>query len=151
MLYDAPWWRADGLSGQVLSLDDPVATTFDNSPADGDAGVLLAFVEAEHARRLGRLEPAERRATVMECLERFFGPRVREARDYAELDWSTEQFTRGCYGGRPGAGVLTSFGTALREPEGRIHWAGAETSVESCGYMDGAVRSGLRAAAEVTD
>jgi monoamine oxidase len=149
VLYDEPWWRADGLSGQVISFDDPIATTFDNSPADGGAGVLLAFAEAEHARRLGRLGVGERRDTVMGCLERFFGPRARDAREYAELDWSTEEYTRGCYGGRPGIGVLTGFGSQLREPQGRVHWAGAETSEVSSGYMEGAVRSGLRAAAEV--
>jgi monoamine oxidase len=148
-LFDEPWWRAEGLSGQVISFDDPVATTFDNSPADGDGGVLLAFAEGEHARRLGRLGLDERRASVTGCLERFFGSRVRDARAYAELDWSTEEFTRGCYGGHPGIGVLTGFGAQLREPQWRIHWAGAETSEVSSGYMDGAVRSGLRAAAEV--
>lgn len=149
VLYDEPWWRADGLSGQVLSFDDPIVSTFDNSPADGGAGILLAFAEGDHARDLGRLGLGERRHIVIGCLERFFGHRAREYREYAELDWSTDEFTRGCYGGRPGTGVLTSFGTQLREPEGRIHWAGAETSAVSSGYMDGAVRSGLRAAAEV--
>jgi monoamine oxidase len=40
-------------------------------------------------------------------------------------------------------------GPALREPIGRLHWAGTETSPVWNGYMDGAVRSGERAAAEV--
>lgn len=150
VLYDEPWWRRDGLSGQVLGLDEPIATTFDNSPPDGGTGVLLAFVEGEHARRLAKLSPDDRRTTVIATLERFFGRRVREAREYVELDWSTEEFTRGCYGGRPGTRILTSFGAHLREAHRRIHWAGAETSDVSSGYMDGAVRSGLRAAAEVS-
>jgi monoamine oxidase len=149
VLYDEPWWRADGLSGQSVSFDDPIATTFDNSPPDGGCGVLLAFAEGDHARHLARLAPSERQRLVVDCLARFFGPRAQEATEYAELDWSTEPFTRGCYGGRPGAGVWTSFGPALREPVGRIHWAGSETADVSCGYMDGAVRSGQRAAAEV--
>ena len=148
VLYDQPWWRADGLSGQAVSFDDPIATTFDNSPADARCGVLLGFVEGDHARSLGRLEPAERRRIVLECFERFFGPRARDAIDYAELDWSAERYTSGCYGGRPGAGVWTSFGPSLREQAGRIHWAGAETSEIACGYMEGAVRSGHGAAVE---
>jgi monoamine oxidase len=45
--------------------------------------------------------------------------------------------------------LLTDYGRALREPVGRIHWAGTETSTVWCGYMDGAVRSGQRVAAEV--
>jgi monoamine oxidase len=47
--------------------------------------------------------------------------------------------------------VWTQFGAALRPPVGRIHWAGTETSTVWCGYMDGAVRSGERAAAEVLE
>ena len=149
LLYDAPFWRSEGLNGQVVSFDDPIATTFDNSPPDGRCGVLMGFAEADHARRLGKLDLDTRRDTVVDCMVRYFGPSARDVRDYAELDWSTEEYTRGCYGGRPAAGVWTGYGSALREPIGRVHWAGAETSPVSSGYMDGAVRSGLRAAAEV--
>ena len=46
-------------------------------------------------------------------------------------------------------GVLLEYGTALREPVGRVHWAGTETSTYWFGYMDGAVRSGERVADEV--
>jgi monoamine oxidase len=49
-----------------------------------------------------------------------------------------------------GPGTLTSYGPALRAPVGRVHWAGTETSDYWQGYMDGAVRSGERAAAEVS-
>jgi monoamine oxidase len=48
-----------------------------------------------------------------------------------------------------GTGVWTRYAQALREPVGRIHWAGSETSDVWNGYMDGAVRSGERAAEEV--
>ena len=149
MLYDEPWWRGAGLSGQVVSFDDPISTTFDNSPPDGSCGVLLAFAEGAHARRLAALSERQRRRTVLACLGRFFGGAATDPRDYVELDWMTEPFTRGCYGGRPGAGVLTSFGHALREPVNRLRWAGAESSAISCGYMDGAVRSGIQAARDV--
>ncbi|GAC1399148.1 MAG: hypothetical protein NVS4B6_05950 [Mycobacterium sp.] len=45
--------------------------------------------------------------------------------------------------------MLTEFGHALREVCGRIHWAGTESSAIMCGWIDGAVRSGERAATEV--
>jgi monoamine oxidase len=48
-------------------------------------------------------------------------------------------------------GALTEFGRALREPVGPIHWAGTETASVWTGYMDGAVRSGERAAAGVLE
>jgi monoamine oxidase len=44
-----------------------------------------------------------------------------------------------------------SYGRALRRPIGHIHWAGAETATVWNGYMDGAVQSGERVAAEVLE
>jgi monoamine oxidase len=48
-------------------------------------------------------------------------------------------------------GGWTGFGTALRAPVGRLHWAGAETAMVWNGYMDGAVESGQRAAREALE
>ena len=75
-------------------------------------------------------------------------PRIGRRRP-VQLDWSAEKWTRGCYFGQPTPGAWTHFGRALREPCGKIHWAGAETAVRN-GYMDGAVESGERAAQEVS-
>lgn len=66
-----------------------------------------------------------------------------------EKDWSADPWSRGCYAGHLATGVWTEFGSALRRPCGRIHWAGTETAQRWSGYMDGAVRSGERAAREV--
>jgi monoamine oxidase len=147
--YDAPFWRTDGLSGQVLSFEDPLEVTFDNSPADGSCGVLVGFLEASHGRAAARLDLSARRDLVLRCLTKYFGALAGEPTEYLERDWAAEEFTRGCYGGRLGAGVWTQYGAALVRPVGRIHWAGAETANEWNGYMDGAVRSGRRAASEV--
>ena len=75
-VYDEPFWRADGLSGEGTSDVGPVRLTFDNSPPDGSPGVLLGFLEGRHARQLGRLPADERRAAVMDCFARLFGPRA---------------------------------------------------------------------------
>jgi monoamine oxidase len=48
-------------------------------------------------------------------------------------------------------GTWSSLGRHLREPEGRIHWAGAETATAWMCYMDGAVSSGKRAIDEIAD
>jgi monoamine oxidase len=64
------------------------------------------------------------------------------------MNWSVEPWTRGCYTGYMAPGVLLDYGAALRKPVGRIHWAGTETATIWAGYMDGAVRSGKRAAKE---
>ncbi len=148
-VYTEPFWRADGLTGQATGDAGPVKVVFDNSPPSGSPGVLLGFLEGAHARVLGRATPHERRAAVLASLADYFGPRALEPYDYVELDWSAEEWTRGCYGAHFPTGVWTQFGPALRAPVGRLHWAGAETATVWSGYMDDAVQSGERAAAEI--
>jgi monoamine oxidase len=147
-IYDEPFWRADGLSGQATSDTGPAKIVFDNSPPDGSPGVLLGFLEAERARTLGRLPADERRRTVVEGLARLFGPRAARPDRFVERSWAEEEWTRGCYGCYMTPGGWTNFGDALRAPIGPIHWAGAETATVWNGYMDGAVGSGERAARE---
>ncbi len=69
-VYEEPFWRGDGLSGQVTSTVGPVKVTFDNTPSTGGVGVLLGFLEGEQARTLGRLPTSERRAAVVGCFGR---------------------------------------------------------------------------------
>jgi monoamine oxidase len=147
--YERPFWREAGLSGEALSLDDPLSAVVDNTPHGSDLGVLVGFFEGAHGRVVGRMSREERQALTIDCLVRYFGPQAKDFVEYVEKDWMAEEYSRGCYGGRLGAGVWTQYGPALAAPIGRIHWAGAETSDVWNGYMDGAVRSGQRAAAEV--
>ena len=147
-VYPRPFWREHGLAGQVTSDTGPIKLTYDNSPPDGSPGVLLGFVEGHEARVFGTLSAAERRRQALACFVRYFGAQAAHPKSYIEMNWSAEPWTRGCYGGYAPPGVLTDYGHALRAPVGRIHWAGAETSDYWNGYMDGAVRSGERAARE---
>jgi monoamine oxidase len=148
-VYDEPFWRDVGLNGQAASDRGPVKATFDNSPPGGRPGILMGFVEGEDARRLHRCPPAERRQHVLTAFARYFGDRAARPEQYLERDWMAEEFTRGCYGAHLGPGVWTAYGPELRRPCGPIHWAGTETSSVWNGYMEGAVRSGERAADEV--
>jgi len=149
VVYEEPFWRADGLSGQVGGDRAPIKFTFDNSPPSGTPGVLVCFLEGAHARRFGRIDADARQRAVLASLVGYFGKRAAKPIDFVERDWSAEEWTRGCYGAHLAPGVWTQFGPALREPIGRIHWAGTETAAAWSGYMDGALSSGERAAAEV--
>ena len=80
---------------------------------------------------------------------RYFGTDAGSPIDYVEMLWPLERWTGGCYGAFFPTGVWTSYGPALKEPIGRIHWAGTETASVWNGYIDGAISSGKRAAAEV--
>ena len=148
-IYDEPFWRAEGLSGQATGDGEGARVVFDNSPPDGTPGILLGFLEGDEARRLGRADAATRRTAVLDSFVRYFGPRAATPVDFVELDWQAETWSGGCYGTLFGPNVWTRYGHALRRPVGPVHWAGTETASVWCGYMDGAVSSGQRAAAEV--
>jgi monoamine oxidase len=150
-VYEEPFWRAEGLSGQATSTRGPIKLTFDNSPPDGSPGVLLGFLEGRQARELGRAPAEDRRAAVIDCFTRFFGPRAASPERYVERLWAEEEWSRGCYGCHLPTGAWTAYGPALTEPIGRLHWASAETASVWNGYMDGAVRSGERAAQEILE
>jgi monoamine oxidase len=148
-VYDEPFWRSDGLTGQAASDTGPVKITFDNSPPSGRPGILLGFMEGSDARRWARSSETERREAALGCFARYFGPKGRRAEEYIERDWMGEEFSRGCYGAHFTPGVWTAYGPALRQPIGRIHFAGAEHATIWNGYMEGAVRSGEQVADDV--
>jgi monoamine oxidase len=148
-IYEQPFWREEGLSGQATSDAGPARVVFDNSPPDGSPGVLLGFLEGRLARQWGARAATERRAAILAGHARLFGERAARPERFVERVWADEEWTRGCYGCLMTTGGWTEYGRALRAPIGPLHWAGAETATVWNGYMDGAVQSGERAAAEV--
>ena len=149
IVYDEPFWRNDGLSGQSAAPGSPATVTIDASTGAPPPGVLCVIVEGPIARRIGELDEAERRRTILAELVGRFGDKAASPVHYIEQCWTTERYSGGGMLSHAPPGVLTEFGPALREPCGRIHWAGTESSAVMCGWVDGAVRSGERAASEV--
>ncbi len=152
-VYDTPFWRDAGLNGSAVDTGGPVSATFDDSPPTATSskgpGIIFGFVGGDNARSYSAMSPAARRAAVLNQYAKFFGSQALKATSFFETFWSGEEWTRGCPVGIPSTGALLAYGPWLRQPIGRIHWAGTETSNYWNGYMDGAVRSGERAAAEV--
>lgn len=149
-VYPTPFWRAQGLNGQATSDVGPVKVAFDNSPPDGHIGVLMGFIEGADGRRAQLQSVEQRRDAVTARLASYFGEAARTPLEYIERNWSAEEWSRGCYAGYFPPGVWSDYGPALRAPIGRLHWAGTETAEVWNGYFDGAVRSGERAAQEVS-
>jgi monoamine oxidase len=150
-IYERPFWRDDKLSGQIVADAGLARSTFDNSPPSGSPGILFGFVGGTEARNWNDMTASSRRDAFLQEMSKFFGPQALKPKDYVEKNWSDEEWTRGCPVAFMPPGVLSDFGTAIREPVGRVHWAGTETATFWNGYMDGAVSSGERVATEVLD
>ena len=123
--------------------------TLDATPASGSPGVIASFTFGRSPSASTRSTEAERRQAVLDALDARFGRRAASPLEFIETPWWKEQWTRGCSMAHFPPGILTRYGSLLREPFGRVHWAGTETSTTSHGAIDGAVRSGERAAAEI--
>lgn len=147
--YDKPFWRKKGLAGMAVSDEHPFNVVFDQSPDDESVGILVGFIDGDHAIEMSAMGDNARREEVVKSLVAYFGPDAREPVDYVDQDWTAEEWSRGCYVAHMAPGVMTRFGEALRAPCGFIHWAGTETATEWQGYMDGALQSGIRVAREV--
>ena len=151
LVYDEPFWRADGFSGQTAGPGSAAEVTIDASPSSGSPGVLASFTFGSVAKQVDALPSAERRQLVLDAMADRYGPKAASPSEYVETAWFHEPWTRGCSMAHFAPGILTRYGHLLREPFGRVHWAGTETATRSHGAVDGAIRSGERAAQEILD
>jgi monoamine oxidase len=149
-LYDEPFWRADGLNGQLISEVGPARMTNDSCMPEGSGGpgIILGFLEGENARIEGRWDADRRQTAFRHELGRHFGPRAAKPDLIVEGGWADKEWTRGCYNANPGPCGWLHFGAALSAPIGPISWAATETALQWSGYMEGAVDAGERAAQE---
>ena len=150
-VYDRPFWREHGLSGQATVYGEhSVGVVFDNSPADASVGVLVSFVYGERLHRWSAMADEDRRSDVLATLADIFGPEAGVPQNYTEKIWPLDAWAFGGYAANPAPGVWTEHGArGWRAPAGRLHWAGTETASVWNGYIDGAISSGQRAAAEI--
>jgi monoamine oxidase len=151
VVYDEPFWRAAGYSGQTAEPRSAAEVTLDAGPSSGSPGVIASFTFGPVAERLASLDAGVRRKAVLDALAARLGPRAANPAEFIETSWWTEAWSRGCSMAHFTLGTLTRYGHLLREPFGRVHWASTETATVSHGAIDGAVRSGERVAAEILD
>jgi monoamine oxidase len=151
VVYDEAFWRVDGLSGQAADPGSVVEVTLDASPPSGRPGVLAGFAFSRVALKASGLSEADRRKAVIEALVHRFGSQASSPHHMVQTQWWEQPWSRGCSMAHLPPGALTQYGHLLREPFDLVHWAGTETATQSHGAIDGAIRSGLRAASEVLD
>src|SRR5262249_46598739 len=145
-VYDKPWWRDQGLSGACVSNDRVVGTTTDSGlvpDVDKDPpGILTSFIQGDEFITWSQLDEENRKKRVSEAIEHFFQMGADPPKfTYDEKIWPQEQFICGAYNGYLPPDGWTSYGPAIREPHGRIFWAGTETATRWMGYFDGAIRA----------
>ncbi|KAM6975907.1 putative flavin-containing monoamine oxidase A [Tautogolabrus adspersus] len=149
--YQTAFWREKGFSGEIVvgsSTDCPFCVTFDATSFSGNAA-LVGFIAGELATQWSSREGEDRRKAVVSSLVKYLGPEAASFIHYEEKDWAKEDYSGGCPVNVMAPGLLTYYHPSLRNPCGRIHWAGTETATQWCGYMSGAIQSGQRAALEV--
>jgi monoamine oxidase len=147
--YEKPFWRERGLNGMTLSALPPISASFDATPLAGKPGLLVGFIDSSAVLQWMSRSTADRKKLIVDYLVNLLGSEAANPIDYEDQNWPAEEWSRGCYGASMGPGVMTSLGKVIREPHGRIHWAGTETATKWMGYVEGAIRSGERVTAEV--
>jgi monoamine oxidase len=148
-VYKTPFWRQQKKNGLCAAPGEPISVCFDNSPEDGSKGILMGFALAESAKAMLLLSEPDRKKIVLGNFVRYFGNEAALPNYYIDHCFTEEPWSLGCYAGMMPVNGWTSSGAAARSITGHIHWAGTETATEWNGYMEGAVRSGERAALEI--
>ncbi|WP_295842336.1 NAD(P)/FAD-dependent oxidoreductase [uncultured Microbacterium sp.] len=150
-VYEKPFWREKGLSGTAFSPYELAHEAYDNTNHGDERGTLVGFVSDHNADDLFRLSAEERRERILESLSHYYGPEAKNPVVYYESDWGTEEWTRGAYAASFDMGGLHRYGADLREPVGAIHLACSDMAGAGFQHVDGAIRQGRRAAAEILE
>lgn len=146
--YATTFWRP-AYSGLCNCNLAPLAWVMDTTRTDGTAA-LMCFVVGAQADRLQPMSDAQRVAEITAAFAKIFDDdRALAPTGHIIQDWKDEEWTRGCPVSIMPPNALTTYGQYLRQPSGRIHWAGTETATAFAGYMEGAIRAGYDRAAEV--
>lgn len=146
-VYDTPFWRDAGLSGDVTSRRGPMVEIHDASPASGGPYALFGFIgiPPEGRRNLPLL-----RQHLCDQLIRLFGPLAASPLHLHVKDWAIDPFTATAADSAP-LFSHPSYGLAPAMKdlwEGSLHFAGTEVAQEFGGYLEGALEAAesLRAA-----
>ncbi|MEM6275887.1 MAG: NAD(P)/FAD-dependent oxidoreductase, partial [Pseudomonadota bacterium] len=149
-VYETPFWRADGLSGDAMSRRGPMVEIHDASPAEGGSGALFGFLGVPpHARRD---EDALKQA-VMAQLIRLFGEDATSPRALFLKDWAFDPLTATPDDAAPQyAHPAYGLPVALEDLwDGQLLLAGTEVARTYGGYIEGALEAAEMALRRLTE
>ena len=150
-VYDRPFWREQGLSGTAFSPYELVHEAYDNTNHADERGTLVGFVSDQNADDVFELSAEERKERILESLSHYYGPEAKNPVVYYESDWGTEEWTRGAYAASFDMGGLHRYGKDLRASVGPIHFACSDLAGAGYQHVDGAIRMGRLAAAQILE
>lgn len=153
MQFSTPFWVQKGLCGLAQSFIGPASVVRDTSSPQDDKHILTCFMAGDAGKAWSLLSQHDREQALLTQLQKLFDVQDLQ-KSFIKLhsyEWAQDEYSGwGCPSVSVAPGVLGSVGgDALRQQWRDIHFAGTETAGEWKGYMEGAVRSGERAAAEV--
>jgi monoamine oxidase len=139
-------WSKAGLSGAART--DFAAEFWDDGAAQpGPRGLLSGTVGGRMDASLGSVEPSQRERAARALATQAFPEIETDIERIVAVRWSEEPWAWGAFAA-PGPGQMTGFMPTIARPEGRVHFAGEHTS-SWMGWIEGAIRSGERAAQEI--
>ncbi|XP_057574900.1 amine oxidase [flavin-containing] A [Hippopotamus amphibius kiboko] len=152
MYYKEAFWKKKDYCGCMIIEDEeaPISITLDDTKPDGSLPAIMGFILARKADRLAKDHKEIRKRKICELYAKVLGSQeALQPVHYEEKNWCEEQYSGGCYTAYFPPGIMTQYGRVIRQPVGRIYFAGTETATQWSGYMEGAVEAGERAAREV--
>jgi monoamine oxidase len=145
------WEDDDGIYGGGTITDLAVRNVYypDHGATTGRGVLLASYTWGEDAQRWGSLTPADRVAQALEDLSRIHPQAIDEFEVGASKMWHDDEFAGGAFA-LFDPGQQTLLYDAIVAPEGRVHFAGEHASLAHA-WIQGAIESGIRAAAEIHD
>jgi len=145
--FDRRFWKRKGRS-PAYGTDAPTGAIWDaNEEQGGPAGILTFMAGGQASEDTQKIMAQEGVKGLVRALD-WLKPGDVELLHHYHVTWEHDSWAQGGY-----AYFDSSFDPAWRpwlaRPHGRLLFAGEHTSIKWQGYMNGAVESGLRAAAEV--
>lgn len=145
--YRKRFWNEKGWNGR-LATDSPIVYTWHaTSHINSEDGIITAYTGGEPGAKLAALSDEERTRLAVAEIEKVFPGSSDLIEHTATVAWPNEPFTRGSYMALAPGEVTAHWGT-LFEPAGRLFFAGEHATAYQ-GYMEGAVESGQRVAANI--
>ncbi|MBE0011684.1 NAD(P)/FAD-dependent oxidoreductase [Arthrobacter sp. AET 35A] len=149
--YPSSFWVEQGYSGALLDTEEVGVFLLDGTKPTDTLATLIGFIGGSNYDRWAAHTPQERERAFLDLLVKAFGPQAADPSYFHETDWTQQEWAKGGPVTYMPPGVLANFGAALRDPVGKVHFAGTEASFQWSGYMEGGVRAGQKAAAAIAE